>query len=407
MKQRIFLALGFITMCAITAFATGEAVHGVNYSFAIFTTISIVFAALIIGWATEAAQFYISQGLALAILAWMQTLPEFAVEAVLAWNQERELMIANFTGSLRLFAGVGYPLVFFTACISHYIKTKEIKKEIIFDHEHWVEVLSFIPPLTYFLFIYVKGSLSVLDGIILISFYAIYLFLLSRISPKDEEETEDLAFVARTIVKMKPRNRNVSIVLLFFIGGGIIFFVAHPFIEGMKMLAFSFGVSSFVFIQWFAPFVSEFPEKITAFNWARKVKKAPIGIMNFISSSVNQWTVLTGMLPMIYNISLGRLEPLQLTMLQKNEILLTIVQGILAFLLLIELRLTFYGTAVLFILWFIQFIYPSIHSEITLVYLVFILIEVIKISYRRKMPAAFYGAAKASLLGSDSSTPLK
>ncbi len=396
-----------ICIPTIYAFASSGTTSEVNYSFAIFMTGAIIFAALIIGWATEAAQFYMSQGLALAILAWLQTLPEFAVEAVLAWNQERSLMIANFTGSLRLLAGFGYPLVFFTACISHYIKTRQIKKEIVFDHEHWVEVISFIPPLLYFILIYAKGSLSVLDGIILISFYVLYLLVLSRISPKDEEEVEDLAYVARKVVTMKPRNRNASILLLFLIGGGVIYFVAHPFIEGMKMLAVSVGVSNFIFIQWFAPFVTEFPEKITAFNWARKVKKAPIGIMNFISSSINQWTVLTGMLPMIYNVSLGRLEPLQLSIMQQHEILLTIVQGILAFFLLLELRITLYGTVVLFVLWLIQFMYPSIHSEMTVVYLVFILIEIIKISLRRKMPAAIQGIARTSLLGSDSSRSLK
>src|SRR5206468_9284366 len=35
-------------------------------------------------------QFLISQGLALAILAWLQTLPEFAVEAVIAWQAGKD-----------------------------------------------------------------------------------------------------------------------------------------------------------------------------------------------------------------------------------------------------------------------------------------------------------------------------
>ena len=48
---------------------------------------SILFAAMSIAWAAESSQFFIAQGFALAILAWMQTLPEFAVEAVLAWHQ--------------------------------------------------------------------------------------------------------------------------------------------------------------------------------------------------------------------------------------------------------------------------------------------------------------------------------
>jgi len=52
---------------------------------ALWTFPSILLSAFIIAWGAEAAQFLISQGMALAILAWLQTLPEFAVEAVIAW----------------------------------------------------------------------------------------------------------------------------------------------------------------------------------------------------------------------------------------------------------------------------------------------------------------------------------
>ena len=49
----------------------------------------IVASAFLIAWGAEATQFLVSQGLALAMLAWLQTLPEFAVEAVIAWNAAR------------------------------------------------------------------------------------------------------------------------------------------------------------------------------------------------------------------------------------------------------------------------------------------------------------------------------
>lgn len=86
---------------------------------AIWTFPSVLLSALVIGWAAEAAQFLFSQGLALAILAWLQTLPEFAVEAVIAWEagtdpQKIHLITANFTGSLRLLVGLGWPMIYFT-----------------------------------------------------------------------------------------------------------------------------------------------------------------------------------------------------------------------------------------------------------------------------------------------------
>ena len=64
----------------------------------VWTAPSILLAAMLIAWAAESAQFFVAQGFALAILAWLQTLPEFAVEAVLAWKQQVPLLLAGLTG---------------------------------------------------------------------------------------------------------------------------------------------------------------------------------------------------------------------------------------------------------------------------------------------------------------------
>src|SRR6202171_1733959 len=66
---------------------------------------SILLAAMLIAWGAETSQFFIAQGFALAILAWMQTLPEFAVEAVVAWHRQVQFLLANLTGALPLLCG--------------------------------------------------------------------------------------------------------------------------------------------------------------------------------------------------------------------------------------------------------------------------------------------------------------
>src|SRR6266513_484752 len=106
---------------------------------ALWTFPSILFSSFIIAWAAEAAQFLMSQGLALAILAWLQTMPEFAVEAVIAWQAGKDpskthLAIANFTGSLRLLVGLGWPMIYFVAAI---FRRKVVA--IRLDDEHSVE----------------------------------------------------------------------------------------------------------------------------------------------------------------------------------------------------------------------------------------------------------------------------
>jgi len=68
-------------------------------------------------------------------------------------------------------------------------------------------------------------------------------------------------------------------------------------------VAASLGVSQFVFVQWVAPFLSEFPEKLSAFYWARRVSHAPMALMNMVSSNVNQWTVLAAMIPLVYGVT--------------------------------------------------------------------------------------------------------
>src|SRR5580700_3817748 len=79
----------------------------------------ILVASMLIAWAAESAQFFIAQGFALAILAWMQTLPEFAVEAVLAWHRQLPSLFANLSGALRLLTGVGWPMIYATAALAY------------------------------------------------------------------------------------------------------------------------------------------------------------------------------------------------------------------------------------------------------------------------------------------------
>src|SRR5437868_6769395 len=67
----------------------------------LWTAPAIRISAVMIAWAAESAQFFIAQGFALAILAWLQTAPEFAVEGVIAWHRDVPLLLANLTGALR------------------------------------------------------------------------------------------------------------------------------------------------------------------------------------------------------------------------------------------------------------------------------------------------------------------
>src|SRR5262252_5722653 len=136
-------------------------------SAAFWTFPAMIASAFLVAWGAEAAEFLVSQGLALAILALVQTAPEFAVEAVIAWKAGKDpamvhLAIANFTGSLRLLTGLGWPMIYAVAAISARQKGQRLKT-IHLEDDHAVEVLGLVPPLAYFVIVWAKGNLSLVD----------------------------------------------------------------------------------------------------------------------------------------------------------------------------------------------------------------------------------------------------
>ena len=232
---------------------------------ALWTFPSILFSAFLVAWAAEAAQFMISQGLALAILAWLQTLPEFAVEAVIAWDAGRDperahLAIANLTGAIRLLLGLGWPMIFFVSAFAGRKRGNGRLPAIVLEREHAVEVVGLVPPLLYFVVILVKRSFGWIDAVVLIALYVAYLLVLLRNPPHEAERIGEAPAVSQWAYRQRGWRRMAAIVGLFAAGGFLLYVTAHPFLESMLAVAGALGVSQFVLVQWIAPFLSEFPE---------------------------------------------------------------------------------------------------------------------------------------------------
>src|SRR5690349_4570939 len=76
-------------------------------------------AAFLLSWASELAQLDMPQSLALAFLALVAVLPEYAVDMYFAWMAGKDpqytaYATANMTGANRLLIGVGWAAVVFT-----------------------------------------------------------------------------------------------------------------------------------------------------------------------------------------------------------------------------------------------------------------------------------------------------
>jgi len=333
--------------------------------------------AFLVAWGAEAAQFLMSQGLALAILAWLQTLPEFAVEAVIAWEAGADparahLAIANLTGAIRLLLGLGWPAIYFVFVAAGRHSAGSRWPVIRLEHEHAVEVLGLVPPLLYFLVILWKQWIGWIDAVVLIALYGVYLWVLMRNPPKQEEELSEAPAVSRWAYRQRGWRQKAAIGGLFLVGGALLYLTAHPFLESMLAVAGLFGIGQFFLVQWVAPFLSEFPEFVSTINWARRVTRAPMALMNIVSSNINQWTILAAMIPLVYGFShlhhFGTWSDFHFDAPQQVEILLTLLQTLLGVLLLANMEFDRLDASALLVLWLVQFIVPHLREEVSIVY---------------------------------------
>jgi cation:H+ antiporter len=390
-------------LCALLLLAAAQ-IREVPSTTALWAAPAILLAAMLIAWAAESAQFFVAQGFALAILAWLQTLPEFAVEFVLAWKQQVPLLLANLTGALRLLTGLGWPMIYAVAALASRARRRKPLKEIRLEEAHCVEVVGLLVPLIYITFVWAKASLNLIDAGVLILIYVAYLIVLRRMPPEQPEGIEDLELIPRSIVKAPRRTRNLVIVALFAAGGALIYLCAEPFLGSLLAISAALGVPSFVFVQWVAPFVSEFPEKVSAFYWARTIDRAPMALMNMVSSNINQWTLLAAMLPIVYSISRGAPSTIPFDQQQELEILMTLGQSLVGMLFLVNMKLAWWEASSLFSLWFIQFVFSPvkpgpgllgflaahIHWYVTVAYLTWFALGLLRYVLGRRRMDAFH-----------------
>lgn len=354
----------------------------------LWTAPAILLASMMIAWAAESSQYFVAQGFALAILAWLQTLPEFAVEAVLAWHQQTHLLLANLTGALRLLTGFGWPAIYFTAAIFHRRIHRAPLRRIRLENHHAVEVAGLLAALLYIPVIAWKGSLTVWDGAVLILIYASYLIVLGKLPPEDHEEIDDLERIPRTIV-LAPRARRIfAITALFAAGGVLIYFSAEPFLASLLALATVAGLQQFVFVQWVAPLVSEFPEMASTLYWARRPDRASVALMNMVSSNINQWTLLTAMLPVIYSLSYGAPTPILFDPRQQSELWLTLGQAAIAAMFLLNMELAWWEAAALAVLFAVPFFDTAAETAVTWTYFAWIGVECVRILIGRRRAEA-------------------
>ncbi|MGH3643277.1 MAG: sodium:proton exchanger [Mycobacterium sp.] len=330
---------------------------------------AVVAASFLLAWAAEAAQVDVSGGLAIAVLALIAVLPEYAVDLYYAYAAGHDAdyvqyAAANMTGSNRLLMGIGWPLV---VLVSLYVANKVSKAKrgaranvLGLDPGNRVElgflliagIIAFVVPAT--------GRIHLVLGVALLAWFGLYLYKLTR---GDVEEPE-LIGAAAAIGALPDRRRRVTVVALFVIAAAVILGCAEPFAESLIGAGTELGIDRFLLVQWLAPLASEAPEFIIAIIFAAR-GKGTAAIATLISSKVNQWTLLMGSLPIAYMAGGGGTS-LVLDGRQIEEVLLTATQTMMGVALILALRFHRYTAWALLALFMVQFPITSTHGRLIL-----------------------------------------
>jgi cation:H+ antiporter len=322
--------------------------------------VAILGAAFLLSWAAEVAQLDISQTLAIAVLALIAVLPEYAVDLFLAFRagqgEEDKLhyAVANMTGANRLLIGIGWA----TVVLVFWLKTR--KREVRLRPEQRIDVGYLLLATLWAFSIPIRGQLSLIDLAVLGTLFIAYVIRAAR----EEVEEPELIGAAAAIGALPTRPRRTLTVALFLYSAAVILLVAEHFADGLIEIGSEFGISNFLLIQWVAPLASEAPEMVIAILFTLRLK-AQAGLGTLISSKVNQWTLLVGTLPLIFGIGGGRagpgegfLNPMHLNGRQIEEVFLTAAQSLFAVAVISNLSISRWEAVGLLVLFFGQFAIP-------------------------------------------------
>ena len=327
---------------------------------AIIYGLGIVGGAFLLSWAAEAAQLDVSASFAIAVLALIAILPEYAIEAVLAWDagnsydpttgavtEEMQRVAANVTGSNRLLIGLGWSLVI----LIYWLKRRQ---SLDLRGHLSLEIKMLIAATAMTFIVFFMNQVHIVVAAILIAMYIYYLWASSR----QASEEPELMGPSLVIGSLPARKRRSVVTVIFVYSAAVILVAAEPFVDSLVETGLELGIDEFILIQWIAPLASESPEIIVAILFSLRANPMA-GITTLISAEVNQLTVLVGSMVVVFSASVG--EPLSflLDARQSTEFFLTAAVSSLAIVLIIPRRIWWGAGLVLLVLFFAHLPFTS------------------------------------------------
>ena len=327
---------------------------------AVIYLVAIIGGAFLLSWAAEVAQLDVSASLAIAVLALIAILPEYAIEAVLAWKAgasydvatgiitpEMSRVAANVTGANRLLIGLGWSSVILIYCLKRR-QSLDLRGYLSLE----MVMLGIATLLSFFIFF--LGEVNLVLAAVLIGLYLFYLWA----SSTQESEEPELIGAAMLIGSLPAMQRRTVVVALFLYSAGVILVSAEPFVEALVETGLELGIDEFVLIQWIAPLASESPEIIVAVLFSLRANPVA-GLTTLISSEVNQLTVLIGSMVVVFSLSVGQPLSFGLDDRQSAEFFLTSALSVFALLMIAPRVISWKGATVLLALFVVHLFFTE------------------------------------------------
>jgi cation:H+ antiporter len=266
--------------------------------------------------------------------------------------------------------GIGWPVVFGL----FWWKARRYVLEL--ERGHAIEVIALAIATLFSFSLLLSNGITLFHSVVFVAIFIGYLAIIARAPVQEPHLVEP----ARTLGGLPDTPRRITVGALIVFAAGAVVASAEPFAESLIGAGVELGIDEFLLVQWVAPFASEAPEFLIASLLALSGRSSA-GIGTLVSSKVNQWTLLIASLPIAYGLGGGGWSGLPFDGRQWEELFITAAQSVLAVVLIARLRFTWWGAAILLVLFVIQFLMPSSQVRMTIAWIYLGLAAVILASY--------------------------
>lgn len=255
--------------------------------------VGLIAAAFMLAWAADAGESVFSGGLVLAVVALVAVLPEFIIEVRFAFIQQAELVTANLTGATRLLLTGATALPLLIVALAR--KSGESAPPLLLAANRRLELGVLLVTALFAVQVVARGKLTAFDGLVLLGIYVLYA---RRVQGTPQEEPAVVG-VAAGLLSVPENYRRPLIAGLIVAAGIVVFEVANPFADALLATGTSLGIDPYLLIQSVVPVATEAPELVIVAVLVANRRPAQ-GLALFLASSVSQWTLGMGALPIAY-----------------------------------------------------------------------------------------------------------